>query len=69
MEKIKNLPSSWIDASFGGVNVYHAKDLAIYVCDYHIEVHDLNIPLSKKSFLLKSDDWKNVFSFVEERAA
>ena len=69
MEKVKKLPSNWIDASFGGVRIYHAKDLAIYVCDNHVEVLDLNIPLSKESFLLKSDDWENVISFVEKRAA
>jgi hypothetical protein len=69
MEKVKKLPSNWIDASFGGVRIYHAKDLAIYVCENHVEVHDLNIPLSKESFLLKSDHWENVISFVEERAA
>ena len=53
MEKVKKLPSNWIDASFGGVRIYHAKDLAIYVCDNHVEVHDLNIPLSKESFFIE----------------
>ena len=69
MEKVKKLPSNWIDASFGGVRIYHAKDLAIYVCDNYVEVHDLNIPLSKESFLYRADDWENVFSFVDKRAA
>ncbi len=69
MEKVKKLPSNWIDASFGVVRIYRAKDLAIYVCENHVEVHDLNIPLSKELFLLKLDDWENVISFVEERAA
>ena len=63
------MPKDWVDASFGGVRIYHAKDLAIYVCDNYVEVHDLNIPLSKESFLYKADNWKNVISFVEERAA
>ena len=69
MEKVKKLPSNWIVASFGGLCIYHAKDLAIYVCDNYVEVHDLNIPLSKESFLYRADNWKNVISFVEERAA
>jgi hypothetical protein len=63
------MPKDWVDASFGGVRVYHAKDLAIYINDDDFEVHNMNIAKSKFSLLLKSDDWENVISFVERRAA
>lgn len=69
MEKVKNLPSNWIDASFDGVRVYHAKDLAVYINDDGFEVHNMNITKSKFSLLLNTNDFSEVISFVNRRAA
>lgn len=69
MEKVKNLPSNWIDASFYGVRVYHAKDLAVYINDDDFEVHNMNITKSKFSLLLNANDLSEVISFVNRRAA
>ena len=64
-----NIPSNWIDASFGDVQVYHTKDLAIYVNANGYEVHNMNITKSKFSLLLSADNLDAVINFVEKRVA
>ena len=66
-KKVKKIPTHWIDASSGGVNLYHVKDLAIYIKYGYFEVHNLNITKSKFSLLLKTDNWLDVICFVDER--
>jgi len=64
-----NIPNNWIDASFDGVRVYHAKDLVVYINDDNFEVHNMNITKSKFSLLLNTNDFSEVISFVNRRAA
>jgi len=64
-----NIPNNWIDASFDGVSVYHAKDLVVYINDDNFEVHNMNITKSKFSLLLNTNDFSEVISFVNRRAA
>ena len=63
------IPNNWIDASFDGVRVYHAKDLAVYINNDDFEVHNMNITKSKFSLLLNANDLSEVISFVNRRAA
>tara|TARA_R100001443_G_scaffold28475_1_gene41653 strand:+ start:691 stop:1053 length:363 start_codon:yes stop_codon:yes gene_type:complete len=68
-DHVKKFPSNWIDASFGNVQVYHTKDLAIYVNGNGYEVHNMNITKSKFSLLLNADNLDAVINFVEKRVA